>query len=129
MLLIKNRSFFKKSSSSLLNGRNRKITVSKRYLFSNPDVRIINDPQQYILAGKGSIDELAIILKDKELNPLIVTDKGVEKAGILSMVKESFSNEGLKFDVWANTKENPPLSDVKEISYAMSKSARNCIVG
>lgn len=96
---------------------------------TSTEVTTILDPYQHVLAGQGALDEMARLIKKNKWRPFIVTDPGIVASGILSDVKQSFTQIGLKPVVWANTRENPPLEDVKEISYAMENSGCDCIIG
>lgn len=103
--------------------------IQKRYNQVSSEVTTIIDPNQHVLAGKGAIDEIARMVKKNKWKPFIVTDEGIVKSGLLTIVRQSFTQVGLRPVVWSNTKENPPLEDVKEISYAMGSSGCDCIIG
>lgn len=104
-------------------------SFNRKYSLLNPNLSIISDPDQHVIAGEGSLDEVALQLKQKKWKPFIVTDQGLVKSGIVTMVRQSFLQAGLKFTVLSTIRENPTINDVKDISNSMSKSGCDCIVG
>lgn len=104
-------------------------SFNRKYSLLNPNLSTISDPDQHVIAGEGSLDEIAYGLKQKKWKPFIVTDQGLVKAGTMTTVRQIFLQAGLKFTVFSTIRGNPTVNDVKEISYAMSKSGCDCIVG
>lgn len=60
---------------------------------------------------------------------LVVTDKGIVKAGILDKIKESLDSAGVKSAVFSGVKPNPTIENIEEGSKVYRSENCDCIVG
>lgn len=64
-----------------------------------------------IIAGENSIDSILNEMKGlKKDNPLIVTDKGIVEAGILSRLLSIFDNAKIKYKVFSEVEPDPEIA-------------------
>ncbi len=95
--------------------------ANKRHTFTYP-TRI-----EY---GPGALKDFTFIVKDRGLKKgLIVTDPGVEKAGIAQTLKSYFSEAGIESVIFNDVKSNPTEENVLEGTKLYKESACDFIVG
>ncbi len=70
-----------------------------------------------ILAGSNALDNLAYELMNLGAkSPLVVTDKGILKAGLLKVIKNAFSDTNIPFSLFDNIPQDSSDLIVKELS-------------
>ncbi len=83
-----------------------------------------------IFTGAGAIDKAPESLKNNGLKkPLIVTDKGIAKVGLLAKVEEVLKQSGLEYAVYDGTVPNPTESNVTESIAIYRKEGCDSIIG
>ena len=82
------------------------------------------------IIGLGAIDSLGNVAETFEPNKiLIVTDKGLVKAGIIDAVKKPLENSGLEFNVFDRCEEEPPPSIVEELAQLIKTEGFDLLIG
>ena len=56
----------------------------------------------------------SVLNKKKKSCPIIITDPGIAKLGILSMLTDVFDNAGIEYHVYDKTVANPTTDTVEE---------------
>ena len=83
-----------------------------------------------IVFGPGALAELPKELARLEVQrPLIVTDEGVAKAGLLATVVETLTKAGLKAEVFAECTPNPTDRDIEAGLTAYQRGACDGVIG
>ena len=78
-----------------------------------------------LYTGKGALDKIPEEIKARGLKkPLLVTDKGVVRAGVSGLVEESLKKEGLVYAVYDGVVPNPTDTCVEECHSVYAKE--NC---
>lgn len=68
-----------------------------------------------LLEGEGSLSRLANLIKEKEIeNVLVVTDKGLSSLGLMNPLLESMEAEGVRYKVYDKTVPNPTIDNIEE---------------
>ncbi len=80
--------------------------------------------------GPGATTALAEYLKEAGLRkPLIVTDQGIAKTGILAKIKEGLTRKGVSFAIFDKIHQNPLVNDVEEALAAYHDDNCDGVVG
>jgi len=79
--------------------------------------------------GKGSLSKLPGVLKDlKVKKPLLVTDPGVRKAGILEKVEKQLEGSGIGFEIFDDVEANPKDRNVEAGARVLARTEADAIV-
>ncbi|HIH97046.1 MAG TPA: iron-containing alcohol dehydrogenase [Thermoplasmata archaeon] len=81
--------------------------------------------------GVGSAGKIGKVADDiaQGKEAIIVTDKGIEKAGLIKEARESLEEENFEVDVYASEAGEPTVKTTKEVIDAMSKRDYGLVVG
>jgi 4-hydroxybutyrate dehydrogenase len=83
-----------------------------------------------VVFGPGALAELPKELSRLKMQrPLVVTDAGVQKAGLLSKVMEVLTKAGVKAEVFAECTPNPTDRDIEAGLAAFQKDSCDGIIG
>ncbi len=74
------------------------------YTYANPGTRIF---------GPGSLNRLPKVLGG-QAKPMVVTDQGLVKAGIVQKVTDILDKAGIKFAVYDQTPPDPPIESIDQ---------------
>ena len=84
----------------------------------------------YILTGAGAINELGRIVKNiGAKKPVIITDSGIVKAGLLNKAKEPLEKEGLHFAVFDRCEPNAPVKIIQDCAEFVRKGRFDLLIG
>ena len=79
-----------------------------------------------LLEGKGSLSRLPALIKQQELNRiLIVTDKGISSLGLMDELLERLKLEEIEYFVYDRTVPNPTITNIEEAFEVYQ--FRNCL--
>ncbi|RLI46741.1 hypothetical protein DRO69_02370 [Candidatus Bathyarchaeota archaeon] len=87
---------------------------------------------QKLIFGKGSIRKLAEEVKEiigKKARIFLVTDKGIEKAGLLDKAKTSLNNEEFEVTVFDDITGEPTIETMRKASTALKEAKSNIVIG
>lgn len=80
--------------------------------------------------GSGQFNQLPRILKDKHFKRiLIVTDKGIIKAGLLESFIQNLEERGITYGIYDDIEPNPTIEMCEEIAIQFNKVHAEAIVG
>lgn len=83
-----------------------------------------------IVFGKNSSHRVGEELASRKLRKvMIVTDKGIINAGLLTHIKESLSNQGIEFIVYDGVPPNPPSATVVKGVKVFSENDCDSLIG
>lgn len=71
----------------------------------------------------------SVLNKKKKSCPIIITDPGIAKLGILSMLTDVFDNAGIEYHVYDKTVANPTTDTVEEALAIYKDNKCDCIIG
>ena len=71
----------------------------------------------------------SVLNKKKKSCPIIITDPGIAKLGILSMLTDVFDNSGIEYHVYDKTVANPTTDTVEEALAIYKDNKCDCIIG
>lgn len=71
----------------------------------------------------------SVLNKKKKSCPVIITDPGIAKLGILSMLTDVFDNAGIEYHVYDKTVANPTTDTVEEALAIYKDNRCDCIIG
>ena len=71
----------------------------------------------------------SVLNKKKKSCPVIITDPGIAKLGILSMLTDVFDNTGIEYYVYDKTVANPTTDTVEEALAIYKDNRCDCIIG
>lgn len=71
----------------------------------------------------------SVLNKKKKVCPVIITDPGIAKLGILSMLTDVFDNAGIEYHVYDKTVANPTTETVEEALAIYKDNKCDCIIG
>lgn len=71
----------------------------------------------------------SVLNKKKKSCPVIITDPGIAKLGILSMLTDVFDNAGIEYHVYDKTVANPTTDTVEEALAIYKDNKCDCIIG
>ena len=71
----------------------------------------------------------SVLNKKKKSCPIIITDPGIAKLGILSMLTDVFNNAGIEYHVYDKTVANPTTDTVEEALAIYKDNKCDCIIG
>ena len=78
----------------------------------------------------GALTEIPEILdKKKKICPIIITDPGIAKLGILNMLTDVFDKADVKYCVYDKTVANPTTDTVEEALAIYKENNCDCIIG
>lgn len=81
------------------------------------------------LLGAGCLNGAVTYLHGYKLRrALIVTDKGVQKAGLVSRVQDVLQQQGIESIVYAETRPNPTTEDVERGLILLQEKKCDCVV-
>mgnify|MGYP001085783814 CR=1 FL=1 len=81
-----------------------------------------------LIFGPKSLNEVAKEISSKEV-PLIVTDKGVSHAGILTKVTEVLEGAAIRFHVFDGIEPDPPMEIVEEAAATYRNHGCTLVIG
>ena len=82
-----------------------------------------------IIYGANCLDNLCIELKENEgKKPIIITDKGVEKAGILKKITDLLDKDDFPYVVYDGVEANPKDVNVEEGAKIARENDCDCII-
>jgi len=84
-----------------------------------------------VVFGPGKIEALpaaAELSRSGFRRAVIITDKGVEKAGLLDKPCTSLKHQGVKVEVFTEVRANPDLQSVKECLQFLKGHKPDCII-
>ena len=80
--------------------------------------------------GIGAIDTIAKEICTAGLKkPLIVTDRGIEQAGILANIQHVLESGGIPYDIYADVASDPSSVFVEEGLQVLTASHCDCVIG
>ena len=80
-----------------------------------------------VISGENSLEELPrLLLNKKAQKPLILTDKGVSAAGLLSTLLDTLN--GWDIEVYDNIPQDSSLQVVNELSKVYREKNRDCLI-
>ena len=83
-----------------------------------------------IVAGPGAINALGREIKNLQAEKvLIVTDKGIVKAGIVEKALEVLKKEGIKFEIFDEIEPNPKDTTVEKGAQYLQKVKAEAVIG
>lgn len=92
--------------------------------------RLVNVKIPDTIIGLGAISNIGDIAKSFAASKiLILTDKGIVKAGIINAIKAPMEKAGLKFEVFDGCKEEPPIPLLEEISKKVKEGNYDLLIG
>ena len=71
----------------------------------------------------------SVLNKKKKSCPIIITDPGIAKLGILSMLTDVFDDAGIEYHVYDKTVANPTTDTVEEALAIYKDNKCDCIIG
>ena len=71
----------------------------------------------------------SVLNKKKKSCPVIITDPGIAKLGILSMLTDVFDNAGIEYHVYDKTVANPTTDTVEDALAIYKDNKCDCIIG
>ncbi len=78
----------------------------------------------------GSVKALSgVIRKKKCRRPLIITDPGIRKLGLLRGLEKALREAGLSYRIYDQTVANPTTDNVAEATYLYRKAGCDCLIG
>lgn len=78
----------------------------------------------------GALTGIPVILdKKKKTCPIIITDPGIAKLGILNMLTDAFDKADVKYCVYDKTVANPTTDTVEEALAIYKENNCDCIIG
>lgn len=83
-----------------------------------------------LIIGTGSVDKAGT--KAKQLGAgkvLIITDEGVQKAGLLEGVEKALEKEGLAFEIWNKVVPEPTEESWNDVAEAVREKKYQVIIG
>lgn len=84
---------------------------------------------QKIIFGKNSLKKLPDLLKGNGArHVMLVSDRGLEKAGAVQKVRDLFEQEGTAWSEYLDVKPNPSVRVVNELLEAYQSSGSDCMV-
>lgn len=84
---------------------------------------------QKIIFGKGSLKKLPELLqKSGSRHVMLVSDRGLEKAGAVQKVRDLFQQEGIGWSEYLDVKPNPSVAVAGELLEAYQASGSDCMV-
>ena len=90
---------------------------------------VVNYRMPEYIFGKGSLDRLPQLLKDKEAGKvLFVTDPGLVKLGMAKRVEDSMRKGGVEFVTFSSVEQNPTSDNVEEGFRIFRENGCNSIV-
>ncbi len=84
----------------------------------------------HILTGTGAVGQLGEIVRRLRIEKaLIVTDTGVNQAGLIEKIKEPLAKEGISFGVFDGCLPNAPVSTIKSCAETINKGGYEVLIG
>jgi len=82
-----------------------------------------------LIFGTNSVKRVGVEAKRFGDNALIVTDEGIERAGLVGKVMDSMKSEGLSPDIFNKVKAEPSSEDIKLIANIVRGKEYEMIIG
>ncbi|WP_027185940.1 iron-containing alcohol dehydrogenase [Desulfovibrio inopinatus] len=83
-----------------------------------------------IYTGPGALEKVAETIKAQGLKkPLVVTDKGIVKAGLAQKLTEVLSDENIDYAIYDETVANPNEKNVEDALALYQKDGCDCLIG
>jgi alcohol dehydrogenase len=84
---------------------------------------------QNIVFGKGSLLKLPSLLeKIASGKVLIISDRGLEKIGVVKKLMDILDNNGVKYETFLDIEANPSVETVNAATEVFKKSGAECII-
>jgi alcohol dehydrogenase len=82
-----------------------------------------------LLSGSGAVLDLPSLIKKQGLaHPLIVTDKGIIKAGLMKDLLSALENTELNYVMYDETVPNPTIDNIEEAAKMYTENNCDCII-
>ncbi|MDC7233946.1 MAG: iron-containing alcohol dehydrogenase [Spirochaetales bacterium] len=93
-------------------------------------IKVINFGEPETLSGAGSVLKIAGYLKDKGYKkPLIVTDEGIVRVGLLKGMLNSFEEQNLDYAVFDKVVPNPTIQVIEDARQMFLAEGCDCFIG
>lgn len=93
-------------------------------------LKILKYPDQEIIKGAGSIKELALAIKKKDIDVVaVITDATLMKLNLLQSLFNELEKEEIKYFVYDGVMPNPTIQSVEEGLKLYKKNACQCVIG
>jgi alcohol dehydrogenase class IV len=87
----------------------------------------IKEPK--LISGPGSLKEVPKLLKEKGYsNPLVVTDRGIDRLGLLNPLFEALNAEEITYSYFCDVQANPTIENVMAGKAAFKQNACDSII-
>lgn len=82
-----------------------------------------------LLSGSGAVLDLPSLIKKQGLScPLVVTDKGIVKAGLMKDLFSAMDNTGLRYVLYDGTVPNPTIDNIEEAAKLYVDNNCDCLI-
>ncbi|MEJ2739636.1 MAG: iron-containing alcohol dehydrogenase, partial [Dehalococcoidia bacterium] len=84
----------------------------------------------YILTGIDTVKQVGDLVKDLNcINVLVVTDKGVVKAGLLDNVQQSLEKSGIRFGIFDKCEPDAPIGAIMNCAQLAREGNYDLLIG
>jgi alcohol dehydrogenase class IV len=104
------------------------LLLRKETIYMNPQRIYQHYNSGRIIFGPKSLNELAKEIPPSEV-PLVITDQGVSKSGILKKVTNVLEGAGIHYHVFDGIEPDPPMEVVEKAVYIYQKHGCTLVIG